>query len=71
MDDRVEIVVGLGSSVIPTLPEALAGPSGGAAPAADFVFLDHCKECYLKDLNALEERKLVRKARSRSALPQG
>lgn len=63
VDDKVEIIVGLGASVIPSLPKALAG-APGAAVSADFVFLDHCKECYLKDLNALETLGLIRKASS-------
>lgn len=62
VDDRVEIVVGLGATVIPTLPKFLG--ASGRADSADFVFLDHCKECYLKDLNALETLGLIRQART-------
>lgn len=74
MDDRVQILIGRGADVIPTLPKALltGGPGAaaeGAVLSADFVFLDHCKECYLKDLNSLESLGLLRKARCAMCLP--
>ncbi len=44
---RVQVLTGLSSEVLPRLAEALP-----PAPArrAGLVFLDHCKPCYLPDL---------------------
>jgi catechol O-methyltransferase len=52
--ERVEILLGVAAKA---LPEAAArlGPTG-----ADFVFLDHCKECYLPDTRAMEALGVIR-----------
>ncbi|PSC72400.1 catechol O-methyltransferase-like [Micractinium conductrix] len=55
-DARIQVVNGLSGEVLPTLRQ-LAGVQPGAA--AGFVFLDHCKPCYLPDLLSLERLGLV------------
>ncbi|KAL4443450.1 hypothetical protein ABPG75_011187 [Micractinium tetrahymenae] len=53
---RVRVVAGLSGDVLPRLRQ-LAGLGSGAA--AGFVFLDHCKPCYLPDLVTMEQLGLV------------
>lgn len=45
LSEKVDVVVGLSSEVLPTLLKR---------DEYDFVFLDHCKQCYLPDLELLE-----------------
>lgn len=52
--DIVEIKLGLSSALLPSVARALGGP-------ADYVFLDHAKDCYLPDLKALESLGVVAK----------
>ncbi len=52
--ERVDILVGLSSELIPNLPAHLG--AGGA----DWVFLDHCKPCLLPDTQRLEELRVIR-----------
>ena len=54
VSDRVEILQGAGSERIPDVVRNI-----GSGRAADMVFLDHCKECYLPDLRAMEDAGLV------------
>ncbi|MEW5317187.1 MAG: hypothetical protein WDW38_008512 [Sanguina aurantia] len=51
LSDKVSFELGLSSNVVP----GLAARYG----AADVVFEDHCKECYARDLVAMEEGGLV------------
>jgi catechol O-methyltransferase len=51
---RVDILVGLAADALPEAARRL-GASG-----ADFVFLDHCKPCYLPDTQAMERLGLLR-----------
>lgn len=68
---QVQVIDGLSGQVIPRLPALLAAaqqqPQGTSLQQQqqqpggfDFVFLDHCKDCYLPDLRSLEQLGLVR-----------
>lgn len=69
LQQHVQILDGLSGQVIPKLPAMLAPLQSSKANSAqqqqqqqqgfDFVFLDHCKECYLPDLQALEQLGLI------------
>jgi len=50
--DRVEVLTGLSSDLAPRAAELLGG--------ADWVFLDHAKECYAPDTRALEALGVLR-----------
>ena len=52
--DKVEILQGAGAERVPDVVERL-----GAGNAADMVFFDHCKECYLPDLKRFEAAGLI------------
>ncbi|KAL8191384.1 UNVERIFIED_CONTAM: hypothetical protein K2H54_073317 [Gekko kuhli] len=52
-DDTVELIVGPSEEVIPQLKEK------HGLLQADFVFLDHWKRCYLRDLQLLEAHDLL------------
>lgn len=54
VSDRVQILQGAGRERIPDVVGLI-----GAGTPADMIFLDHCKECYLPDLRAMEEAGLV------------
>ena len=54
VSDRVQILQGAGSERIPDVVELI-----GKGNPADMIFLDHCKECYLPDLRAMETAGLV------------
>lgn len=54
VSDRVQILQGAGKERIPDVVNIF-----GKDNAADMIFLDHCKECYLPDLVAMEEAGLV------------
>ena len=53
--DCAEVLVGLSSKLLPAVAARL-GPAG-----ADWVFLDHAKECYLEDTLALEALGVIRR----------
>ncbi|XP_074996565.1 transmembrane O-methyltransferase [Calonectris borealis] len=50
---QVELIVGPSEEVIPRLRER------HGLPEADFVFMDHGKRCYLRDLQLLESHRLL------------
>ncbi|KAM6288039.1 LOW QUALITY PROTEIN: transmembrane O-methyltransferase [Spheniscus humboldti] len=52
-EQRVELIVGPSEEVIPRLREK------HGLPKADFVFMDHGKRCYLRDLRLLETHQLL------------
>ncbi|XP_066846190.1 transmembrane O-methyltransferase homolog [Anser cygnoides] len=52
-EQKVELIVGPSAEVIPRLRER------HGLPKADFVFMDHGKRCYLRDLQLLEEHGLL------------
>ncbi|KAF1586219.1 hypothetical protein FQV11_0013801, partial [Eudyptes moseleyi] len=52
-EQRVELIVGPSEEVIPRLREK------HGLPKADFVFMDHGKRCYLRDLRLLESHRLL------------
>ena len=54
--DSVEILEGAGSEKVPDVKRRV-----GDGVAADMIFLDHCKECYLPDLKLMEGAGLVGK----------
>ena len=54
VSDRVQILQGAGSERIPDVVKLI-----GRGTAADMIFLDHCKECYLPDLRAMEDAGLI------------
>lgn len=69
--DAVTILEGLANQVIPQLPKLLQQQEGsehlqqqqqgqqGQQLGFDVVFLDHCKDCYLPDLQAIEQLGLL------------
>jgi predicted O-methyltransferase YrrM len=58
---QVQVIDGLSSQVIPQLPTLLADiQQQQQQQAFDCVFLDHCKDCYLPDLQSLEQLGLIR-----------
>jgi predicted O-methyltransferase YrrM len=69
LQQHVQILDGVSGQVIPKLPAMLAALQSlqGSSSSAqrqqqqgfDFVFLDHCKECYLPDLQSLEQLGLI------------
>jgi len=54
--DRITILKGDTKDVIPTLTSA-----HGFATGADFIFIDHWKDVYLRDFKLLEQHGLIRK----------
>ncbi|NXT34465.1 TOMT methyltransferase, partial [Pelecanoides urinatrix] len=52
-EETVELIVGPSAEVIPRLRER------HGLPEADFVFMDHGKRCYLRDLRLLESHRLL------------
>jgi predicted O-methyltransferase YrrM len=58
-EDRVLVLDGLSSEVIPQLPRLLQQQQQ-QQQEFDFLFLDHCKSCYLPDLQLLEGLGVVR-----------
>ncbi|NXF56491.1 TOMT methyltransferase, partial [Oceanites oceanicus] len=54
-EQTVELIVGPSEEVIPRLREQ------HGLPKADFVFMDHRKRCYLRDLQLLESHRLLAK----------
>ena len=55
VSERVQVLVGLSENLLPKAAELLG--TGGA----DFVFMDHAKECYLPDLLAAERLGILRR----------
>ncbi|XP_043928945.1 transmembrane O-methyltransferase [Protopterus annectens] len=53
-DDVVELIVGVSEEVIPQFKDKYE------VDCFDFVFMDHWKRCYLRDLQLLEEERLLR-----------
>ncbi|XP_039602433.1 transmembrane O-methyltransferase homolog [Polypterus senegalus] len=54
-DDTVELIIGHSEDVIPQFRERFG------VDRIDFVFMDHWKRCYLRDLQLLEESGLIGK----------
>lgn len=54
LSSQVEVLVGEGGKRVMDVKAMVGG-------AADLIFLDHCKPCYLPDLIAMEEAGLVAK----------
>ena len=54
VDDAVQVLTGLAAQALPEAARLL-GPGG-----ADFVFIDHCKACYLPDTQQMERLGLLR-----------
>ena len=65
---KVEILQGLSSALMPQLGARLGAGTGGdgagGGGGADWVFLDHCKTCYLPDTLALEAAGVIREGTS-------
>jgi predicted O-methyltransferase YrrM len=55
---QVQVIDGLSNKVIPQLPALLANIQQ-QQQACDCVFFDHCKDCYLPDLQSLEQLGLI------------
>lgn len=59
---RVEIVTGLASEVLSRssdLGDSTSKPLSSSPSPFQFIFLDHCKQCYLPDLIKIEELGLI------------
>lgn len=71
-DEQVQVIDGLSQQVIPQLPTLLAAIQQSQQlglqeqhqqeqqQGFDVLFLDHCKDCYLPDLQKLEQLGLIR-----------
>ena len=58
---RVEIVTGLASQVLSSsdIGDSSRKPLSSSSSPFQFIFLDHCKQCYLPDLIKVEELGLI------------